>query len=289
MKQHPVDSNCRFFQLHKRRIFYAILVLLSSSIVSAQEDVRKAKTAPETLRVLCYNIHYGQGMDGKYDIERLAEVIKQTQPDLVALQEIDVWVERSGRVHQIQQLGKLTGMQARFGPTQHYQGGLYGNGVLTRLPIIDVLIQPLPYTESTPEKVTYPRAAIAVTVRLADGSPLKFISTHFQHNLSEDRVAEAIAINKHFAKSDDTIPAILAGDMNATPDAEPIEVLNKKWTTTLDQQASPSAPSGKPRVRIDYIFYRNAPKLKLKQTEVIAEKMASDHRPVFAVFELKNP
>ncbi len=285
MNRHSNSACFRSIFSHCWRILLLLVVFAGSSL-NAQERSKEGKSAPETLRVLCYNIHYGQGMDGKYDVARLAEVIKRVQPDLVALQEIDVWVKRSGRVHQIQQLAKLTGMQARFGPTQHYEGGLFGNGVLTRLPILDVLIQPLPYTESTPEKVTYPRAAIAVTVRLADGSPLRFISTHFQHNVPADRVAEAIAINKHFAKPNDITPAILAGDMNATPDAEPIQELNKKWTNAIDKGASPSAPSPKPRSRIDYIFYRNAPKLKLKQSEVIPEKMASDHRPVFAVFEL---
>ena len=40
-------------------------------------------------------------------------------------------------------LGELTGMAVRYGPTQHYQGGLYGNAVLTRLPILDVAILPI--------------------------------------------------------------------------------------------------------------------------------------------------
>jgi endonuclease/exonuclease/phosphatase family metal-dependent hydrolase len=95
-----------------------------------------------TVRVLCYNIHYGQGNDGVYNLERLAAVIADVKPDLVALQEVDVGVKRSGRVHQAMRLGELTGMAVRYGPTQHYQGGLYGNAVLTRLPILDVAIHP---------------------------------------------------------------------------------------------------------------------------------------------------
>lgn len=37
---------------------------------------------PQTLRVLCYNIHYGQGTDGNYDVPRLAKVILEQKPDL---------------------------------------------------------------------------------------------------------------------------------------------------------------------------------------------------------------
>ncbi|MCA9016227.1 MAG: hypothetical protein KDA77_12915, partial [Planctomycetaceae bacterium] len=158
-----------------------LLCLFSPGIEGAEKT--------DTLRILCYNIHYGQGTDGKYDVARLAKVIERTKPDLVALQEVDVGVKRSGRVHEAQKLSELTGLEVRFGPTQHFEGGLFGNAVLTRLPILDVMIQPLPYTESTPKLVTYPRGAIVVTVRGPDDKPLRFISTHFQHNLPADRVA----------------------------------------------------------------------------------------------------
>ena len=240
---------------------------------------------PMSLRVLCYNIHYGQGTDGRYDLERLAAVINQSKPDLVALQEVDVGVKRSGRVYQAQRLGELTSMAVRFGPTQHYEGGLFGNAVLSRLPILAVVIQPLPYTESTKQRVTYPRGAIAVTIRGVDGKPLRFISTHFQHNVPEDRVAEAKGINKLFVR-DDRMPTILAGDMNATPDSEPIQLLLKHWSNATDEPASPTAPSQKPTSRIDYIFYRPASMFRVSHAEVIEQPVASDHRPVLAVFKM---
>ncbi len=227
-------------------------------------------------------------MDGVYDIERLADVINRAKPDLVALQEVDVGVKRSGRVHEAQRLGELTGMTVQFGPTQHYEGGLFGNAVLSRLPILDVLIQPLPYTESTPELVTYPRGAIAVTVRGPNDKPLRFISTHFQHNVPEDRIAEAEAINSLFASDDASLPTILAGDMNATPDAAPIQILLTRWTNASDNPPSPSAPSINPQSRIDYIFYRSAPHFRVTVASVIEEAMASDHRPVQAEFEITS-
>lgn len=259
---------------------FVVAALVSSWAVQPQ---RIQGEEPITLRVLCYNIHYGQGNDGVYDIARLANVIKAVKPDLVALQEVDVGVLRSGRVHQARKLGELTGMAVRFGPTQHYEGGLFGNAVLTHLPIEDVHIQPLPYTESTTERTTYPRGAVVVQVRLPGGNPLKFISTHFQHNVPDDRVLEAQAINKFFV--DDSMPAILAGDMNATPDSEPIQILQKSWQNAIDAEAMPSSPSQQPRSRIDFIFYRGA-KLKMKHSEVLPEVMASDHRPVLAIIEV---
>jgi len=245
--------------------------------------------ANEPLRVLCYNIHYGQGTDGVYDVERLAKVIKDTKPDLVALQEVDVGVERSGCVHEAQRLGELTGLQVRFGPTQHYQGGLFGNAVLTHLDILDVQIHPLPYTESTPELTTYPRAAIVVSLRGKNGQRLRFISTHFQHNVPEDRVAEAKAINRLFASDETTVPTILAGDFNATPEAVPIQILSEKWTHAASSPLEPTAPSTNPRSRIDYIFYRPANRFRVISSYVIKESLASDHCPVFAEIEMIVP
>lgn len=260
----------------KPGIYTALLTMTLLAITAHSAD-------PQTLRVLCYNIHYGQGNDGAYNLQRLADVINQAKPDLVALQEVDVGVRRSGRVHQARRLGELTNLAVRYGPTQHYEGGLFGNAVLTGLPIKDVHIQPLPYTEATAERVTYPRGAIAVTVQLPGGKPLKFISTHFQHNVPEDRVAEAKAINDFFA--DESMPTILAGDMNATPEAAPVRILQSKWSNAIDAAAAPSAPSSGPRSRIDYIFYRGDT-LNMRSSEVLPEAMASDHCPVLVVFEV---
>lgn len=265
------------------------LCLSAVGVIGIAFGLTSVSAQTPTVRVLCYNIHYGQGNDGVYNLERLAAVIGDVKPDLVALQEVDVGVKRSGRVHQAMRLGELTGMAARYGPTQHYQGGLYGNAVLTRLPILDVAIHPLPYTEPTAKRVTYPRGAIAVTVRCPDGKPLRFVSTHLQHIVPEDRVAEAKAINGLFAGKADKTRTILAGDMNALPDSAPMRVLLKRWTSTTDQPPAPTAPSRAPRSRIDYILYRPAAHFRWVSTKVIKEPMASDHCPVFALIELVSP
>lgn len=265
---------------------------------AATAAARQAPAAEKTrLRILCYNIHYGQGNDGVYDIPRLAEVIKAADPDLVALQEIDVHVKRSARLHELRMLADATGMAARFGPTQHYEGGLFGNGFLSKLPYHDVHIQPLPYTEETPQMKTYPRAAVAAVVEAPGGKKLRFVSTHFQHaSFEEDRLNEARAINDHFANDDpdsDTmgpeaaaLATILAGDLNATPGSAPITELQKKWTFALEDEPVPSAPSKAPRSRIDYILHRSSDAVSIIEHEVIDEPMASDHCPVSAVVSL---
>ena len=268
----------------KRRLF---LQHASSATIGLGAAAAMAEESTD-LRVLCYNIHFGKGMDGEYDLERLAEVIRAERPDLVALQEVDVVVKRSGKVHQLRRLAELTGLAGRYGPTQHYQGGLYGNGVLSRLPIKAVTIDPLPYTEATAELTTYPRGAIAVTVETGGGRSVRLVSTHFQHNVEEDRVAQAKAINSLFGdRQAGPVPTILAGDMNAVPGSPPMKILDEAWTNAMDAEAAPTAPSPEPRSRIDYVFFRTGDPFEILESRVVDEPMASDHRPVLAVLKLK--
>ena len=88
--------------------------------------------APTTVRVLTYNIHHGEGRDGELDLPRLGRVITSVQPDLVALQEVDVGTSRVGGVDQLAELARLTGMHAQFGKAMDYMGGGYGVAVLSR-------------------------------------------------------------------------------------------------------------------------------------------------------------
>src|SRR5690348_3713888 len=73
-----------------------------------------AQTNQQTFRVLSYNIHHGEGIDGKIDIKRIAGFIKETKADIVGLQEVDRGVERTARQDFPKELAKLTGMKVYF-------------------------------------------------------------------------------------------------------------------------------------------------------------------------------
>ena len=93
-----------------------------------------AQTFPQrenTHRLMSYNIHHGEGMDGKIDIERIGKLIIDINPEVVGLQEIDSVVVRSGNIDILQLLSEETGMYATFGYSILHDGGKYGNGVLT--------------------------------------------------------------------------------------------------------------------------------------------------------------
>ena len=77
----------------------------------------------DELRLVAYNIHHGEGMDGKLDLERIARVIAAEKPDLVALQEVDKGCKRSGSIDQAAKLAEFLKMDHRFGKFMDYQDG----------------------------------------------------------------------------------------------------------------------------------------------------------------------
>ena len=122
--------------------------------------------APVTVRVLSYNIQHGMGADGRIDLPRLAAVMKATNPDIIALQEVDQATERSGGVKQLDELARLLGMHAEFGKAIDYLGGAYGVGILSRWPISDPDNQPLP----SPPRIEA-RTALSVSIPGAHPCP----------------------------------------------------------------------------------------------------------------------
>jgi len=256
------------------RIFSSLLLLL---LVWASDD----QTVPSTLRVLTYNIHHGEGTDGRFDLSRLAEVMKSVQPDVVALQEVDRGTERSGGVDQLAELERLTDMHAEFGKAMDYSGGGYGVAVLSRWPLSSAGNHPLP---GSPDRE--PRTALTVRVGSGQRGPLlQFTSTHLDQGRDpEDRLAQARYLNELLAR-DQGQPAILAGDMNSRPDTEVLEIFETEWAEASAVDPSPISPSGRPRSRVDHVFFRPAASWRVLESRVIDERLASDHRPVLVVLE----
>ncbi|MBE0659987.1 MAG: endonuclease/exonuclease/phosphatase family protein [Bryobacteraceae bacterium] len=236
--------------------------------------------AQQTVRVLSYNIHHAEGLDGKIDLPRIAAIIRSVNPDVVALQEVDIRTQRSGGVDQLLELAKLTGMQPVYGRTIPHQGGLYGNAVLSRLPVNGFVNHALPGKE--------PRGVIQAMfdpLPAASGAAFDFLATHLDLN-EPDRLAAAARIKESIAGRPAGRPMVLAGDMNAVPGSKPIEALLKDWNLAQGAQPLLTSPSANPRRQIDYIFVRPASRWRVVETRVLDEPVASDHRPLFAVLEL---
>ncbi|MBW3593977.1 MAG: endonuclease/exonuclease/phosphatase family protein [Actinobacteria bacterium] len=85
-----------------------------------------------TIRVATFNVHHCEGLDGRVDVERTARVIERTRADLVALQELDRGMERSGEIDQPAELERLTGLSVTFHATLQRGGGEYGIAIAAR-------------------------------------------------------------------------------------------------------------------------------------------------------------
>jgi len=229
------------------------------------------------LRVLCYNIHIGIGMDKKLDLERTAKLIKEQKPDLVALQEVDRNANRTEKQDQAALLEQLTGLKAVYGKTlNHASGGEYGIAILSRFPVKESKMTPLPLQEGYE-----PRGLLEVEVEFADNQRLRFANTHLCHRSEEGRVQQVKRINDLLK---DAGLAILCGDFNAPPESTTIKTALEQWTDAGD--SSPTFSSTNPTRKIDYIFYKPTSRLKVKEMKVLQDNITSDHLPVLVVFEV---
>jgi endonuclease/exonuclease/phosphatase family metal-dependent hydrolase len=93
-----------------------------------------AAGSPRRLRLMTYNTHGCVGTDGKCRPERIAELIRRFEPDVVALQEVDVGQQRSGSLDQAQRIAELTDLSAHFTSARDVGEGRYGNAILTHHP-----------------------------------------------------------------------------------------------------------------------------------------------------------
>jgi endonuclease/exonuclease/phosphatase family metal-dependent hydrolase len=254
--------------------WFVVSVLMASAFMTLP-GCQAGSVAPRalgTLRVLTYNIHHGEAMDKKFDYLRLAKVINDLSPDLVALQEVDVGTERASGVDQAALLGKLCKMHHAFGQAMPHQGGQYGEAILSRFPIEKVLVHPLPY-----EFEQEPRAALEVWIKPAGIGPIAFVGTHLCHQKVENRVQQTQRLSRLFSKPEGG-PVILAGDFNSRPGSEPMKtLLDAGWIDTVA-----------PRSIIDYVLLRSCDPWKVKEVTLADEPVVSDHDPVLVVLQWQD-
>ncbi len=233
---------------------------------------------PGTLRVLSYNIHHGEGVDGQLDLQRIAALIRAADPAVVSLQEVDRNTTRTGQVDQPAQLARLTGMHAVFEKNIDYGGGQYGNAILTKLPVLRHRNVWLPSLYDGEQ-----RGALCVELNW-HGRPLVFIATHFDYRPDEcERMASAKTVNELVAQYGST-PVVLAGDLNARRDSTPVALLRRMWGVAGDQE-QPTFPAANPQRQIDFILMRPQSSWRVAAARVLDEPVASDHRPLLAELE----
>jgi endonuclease/exonuclease/phosphatase family metal-dependent hydrolase len=259
-------------------------ITLASLLISLLCGCATDRQAPPvTLRVMSYNIHHGEGLDGKVDLLRIAQLIQEQGADIVGLQEVDKGVERTQRRDLPAELAALTGMTCVFSNNYHYQGGEYGNAVLTKFPV--KRSANLHYKMLRPGE----QRGILQLVLDARGRELVFLNTHIDYRPDDSErwsnTTEIEELARHYAGK----PIIMVGDFNDTPESRVCrriaETFDDTWAL-VGPGGGFTIPAANPRKRIDYLWISKDKSL-VPLKAWVPHSEASDHLPVVAEFQLK--
>lgn len=272
---------------------YIIIKLITFIIFSYTSNSNSfaspiSATDVDKIVILSYNIRIAhppsKGWD-EIDLPAVAKVINQANPDLVALQEVDVFTKRSGKdVHQAKELARMTNMNYFFAKAVDRSGGDYGVAILSRYPIQEAKGYRLPVSDTTKNEI---RALAVIKVQLSSGENIIFCSAHLDHLSDEIRLLQTqkmmVILNKY-----ESFPLIIGADLNMTPENDIMDTIKKQLK--IDIKNFPlTFPAVDPKRTIDYILLNDAAYEKYNALEytTINETYASDHLPLKVVLSKK--
>jgi len=250
-----------------------LLAFLAMAIVSqGQPQLEK-----DTIKVMSFNILHGATVKNNFNLDTIAGVIKAYKPNLVALQEVDFKTKRAKNFDLPTELGYRTGMASLFARAMYYDGGEYGEAVLSDYTFVSSENIPLPHLPDSE-----PRAALVTRVKTKKGNTLQFVGTHLDHlEKDTDRIMQADAIVKALGNSE--YPTLLVGDLNDGPDSRTLQILKSKFAKPDNPEALQNTwPASKPEISLDHILFNKPEKWEVIDYEVFCENYASDHCIVIA-------
>ena len=246
------------------------MICLLVGLVSLQNV--SAKSGVKEMRLMSYNTHHSEGMDKVLDVSRIAHLINLQNPEVIAIQELDSMTERTNKTYQLAELAKLTGMKYTFASALHnYQGGSYGNGILSKKKPLSVKRIPLPGRE-------------ARVLLVAEFKDYVFASTHLDGR--QDFLDQTLDIIRQESARWNK-PFFIAGDWNCRPDNKFIEGLKQDFKIITCEN---SVPFDHPTYCIDYIAVRDkSDKVQTVAKWTVVGSNASDHCPVCGVVKMAQP
>ena len=247
-------------------------------------------TAGHGFSLATFNIHHGTDESGRPSLDGQADLLREMNADIVALQECDVMVARSGFVDQVARLAALALYPYHaFGSNVDLEGGKYGCAILSRFSLEGVTNTPVPPSDMRAARVHIDgrthrheqRGVLEATIALPDG-PVTIFVTHASL-WSEERVLGSKLILSRL--TDIFTPAVVAGDFNVgDQDAPEIAMLRAAMFDAHVETGSSgdTYPSSAPRWRIDYVLARG---MRAIDASVVPTQ-TSDHFALLAKFEL---
>jgi endonuclease/exonuclease/phosphatase family metal-dependent hydrolase len=240
-------------------------------------------------RIVTYNVHRCVGTDRRLDVGRVAAVLAALQPDIVALQELDVGRRRTNYADQAHEIAERLQMVSHFHAALQVEEERYGDAILTAYPEKLVKTGPLPGHPGI--RSLEPRGALWVEVEI-EGKPVQIINTHLGLVPREQQIQAAhLAGTSWMEHPDCGWPCIVLGDFNATATSVVYRTLTSRLQPARRiakrKSASATFPSPLPVLKIDHVFV--SPGIEVADIFSPLDpltKQASDHLPLVMDFEV---
>lgn len=247
------------------------------------------------IRVLSYNIHRAIGFDRRFAPERIIEILRDHDADIVLLQEVDEGVPRSRELKLAKELADaLDYPNYAMGHNVSLRKGHYGNATLSRFPILRE--RNIDLTVGIRKRRGCQHTTIGITNNAGREVALEVFNLHLGLSARErQKQAGILAHSKEFASLDIKTPCLTGGDFNDWRsllrafyiEGHDFQCATDKNNTSGLPKAIRTYPSFAPRGGLDRIYYRGGIKLiSVKRCRYKVSKIASDHLPIIADFEL---
>lgn len=245
------------------------------------------------LRVMTYNIHRAIGVDRRFRMDRIAGIIQHYSPDIVLLQEVDHGVPRSLELNLAKELAEqLEYPHYALGLNTSLRQGRWGNATLSRYPIQSQ--SNIDLTVDVRKRRGCQHTTILAQKQSGHEHPVEVFNLHLGLSAWERmRQIGILAQAPEFTSVNKEAACLIAGDFNDWRSLlHPVfaDVMGFDCVTHKPgayQTSLRTYPSFSPRGGLDRIYYRGPLKSELANAcRLAVAKVASDHLPVIADFEL---
>ena len=239
------------------------------------------------LRVVTYNVHKCQGLDRRVRPARIAAVLRETDADLIALQEVVSSESDPGReAHQARFIAEELGYEFRLGENRKHKGGAYGNVVLSRLPVGHCRNYDITW------RGREPRGCLRVDVKLGDdGARLHVFNAHLGTAFIERRHQGRKLVGDGILRDSDLAgPRVVLGDFNEWTRGLASRLLGEELCSADVRQhlrTRRTYPGAFPVMHLDHVYHDHSLALeRLSLHRSLTALVASDHLPLVADFRL---
>lgn len=256
-----------------KKIFIAVICMCAFPTLYAQD----------ILRVMSMNMDAGRDNT----LDSIASFINKYHPDVAALQEVDMFTERSKEVQSstdfLGVIGSKTSMFYAFGKALPIgASGCFGNAVLSKEPYSKTENVLLPLLANTEQR------GMLVTHFVINDHRICLASVHLSYENEDIVVAQLNYIKRYMESLDDDI-IMICGDYNLNKPHKVLSVM-EGWKDALPDKENTfsSAKDFYKRMKLDYMLYKSILPVKVVHTTIDCDPSVTDHCSCIVEMEIPN-